>query len=83
MAKAKTGWIRDHAIAFNETVTSAGNNFDANTLIMQNGDKTVSQLLTKFDERFGIEGQVGKWQALTLCLSTQQRQRKAADSLID
>ena len=63
MAKAKTDWIRDHAIAFNETVTSAGNNFDATTLIMQNKEETVSQLLTKFDERFGIEGQVGTIQS--------------------
>ena len=63
MAKAKTDWIRDHAIAFNETVTSAGHNFDATTLIMQNKEETVSQLLTKFDERFGIEGQVGTIQS--------------------
>ena len=57
--KAKSKWIRDHAVSFNETLTACGTNYDANTIIMQNTDKKAKSIVTKLDERFGIEGQIG------------------------
>ena len=61
--KAKAKWVRDHAVSFNETITACGTNYDANTIILQNKDKKAKSIVTKLDERFGIEGQIGTIQS--------------------